>query len=155
MRKQVGRLITIVSALPWVSAAHVYPQTNEETLSGPDSHEEPLADRSYLLGNWGGLRSDLVARGISLDLQYVSDNLANVAGDKDARFVAWNRFRGTIDIDFGPLINAPDWYFHATAVWQAGGHLNEYLGLLTSPSGMSSAHTFRLDSWWIEKRSFD
>jgi porin len=138
-----------------VIAAHVYSQTNEETLSGPDSHEKPLADRGYLFGNWGGLRSDLLERGVSFDLQYISDNLANVAGDRDARFVAWNRVRGTVDIDFGALINAPGWYFHATALWQNGGSLGTYLGLLTSPSGMSSEHTFRLDSWWIEKRSFD
>jgi len=36
-----------------------------------------------------------------------------------------------------------------------GGNLGAYLGLLTSPSGMSSANTFRLDSWWIEKRWLD
>jgi porin len=155
MRERVGRLITVGSVLSWIFAAHVYSQTNEETLSGPDSHEKPLADRSYLFGDWGGLRSDLLERGVSFDLQYISDNLANVAGDRDARFVAWNRVRGTVDIDLGPLINAPDWYFHATALWQNGGSLGTYLGLLTSPSGMSSEHTFRLDSWWIEKRSFD
>jgi porin len=78
-----------------------------------------------------------------------------VVSDRDERFVAWNRFRGTVDIDFGPLINAPGWYFHATAVWQAGANIGTYLGLLTSPSGMASTHTFRLDSWWIEKRSLD
>src|SRR6476660_1889788 len=155
MRERVGRLITLGSVLSWIFAAHVYSQANEETLSGPDSHEKPLADRSYLFGDWGGLRSDLLERGVSFDLQYISDNLANVAGDRDARFVAWNRVRGTVDIDFGPLINAPDWYFHATALWQNGGSLGTYLGLLTSPSGMASEHTFRLDSWWIEKRSFD
>jgi len=27
-----------------------------------------------------------------------------------------------------------------------------HLGLLSSPSGMSSENTFRLDSWWLEKR---
>ena len=46
-------------------------------------------------------------------------------------------------------------YFHATALWQGGGNLGTYLGLLTSPSGMSSANTCRLDSWWIEKRWLD
>jgi porin len=46
-------------------------------------------------------------------------------------------------------------YFHATALWQAGGNLGAYLGLLTSPSGMSSGDTFRLGSWWIEKRVCD
>jgi porin len=155
MRERVGRLITVGLVLSWIFAAHVYSQTNEETLSGPDSHEKPLADRGYLFGDWAGLRSDLLERGVSFDLQYVSDSLANVAGERDDRFVAWNRFRGTIDIDFGPLIDAPDWYFHATALWQNGASLGTYLGLLTSPSGMSSEHTFRLDSWWIEKRLFD
>jgi carbohydrate-selective porin OprB len=43
-------------------------------------------------------------------------------------------------------------YFHATALWQGGGILGNYLGTLTSPSGMSSGNTFRLDSWWMEKR---
>src|ERR1700757_4784391 len=155
MRTRARRRISLISVMSGVFAAHVYPQTNEETLSGPDSHEKPAADRGYLFGNWGGLRSDLLERGVSFDLQYISDNLANVAGDRDDRFVAWNRVRGTVDIDFGALINAPGWYFHATALWQNGASLGTYLGLLTSPSGMSSEHTFRLDSWWIEKRSFD
>ena len=48
-----------------------------------------------------------------------------------------------------------DLYFHATALWQGGGNLGAYLGLLTSPSGMSSVNTCRLDSWWIEKRWLD
>jgi porin len=43
-------------------------------------------------------------------------------------------------------------YFHATALWQGGAILGNYLGLLASPSGMSSGNTFRLDSWWLEKR---
>jgi porin len=42
--------------------------------------------------------------------------------------------------------------FHATTLWQRGGNLRTYLGLLTSPSGISSANTCHLDSWWIEKR---
>src|SRR4029077_8450026 len=33
-----------------------------------------------------------------------------------------------------------------------GGNLGAYSGLLTSPSGMSSMNTCRLDPWWIEKR---
>jgi carbohydrate-selective porin OprB len=57
-----------------------------------------------------------------------------------------------MDLDFGALVGPHDLYFHATALWQGGGNLGTYLGLLTSPSGMSSANTFRLDSWWLEKR---
>ena len=61
----------------------------------------------------------------------------------------------TVDIDFGELTGQQGLYFHATALWQGGGNLGAYLGLLTSPSGMSSENTCRLDSWWIEKRWLD
>jgi len=62
---------------------------------------------------------------------------------------------GTVDIDFGALVGRKGLYFHATALWQAGGNLGTYLGLLTGPSGMASANTWRLDSWWLEKRWLD
>jgi porin len=91
-------------------------------------------------------------RGVRFDFQYVSDSLWNIESQEKERFASWNRFRWTVDIDFGKLIGQHDLYFHATALWQAGGNLGAYLGLLTSPSGMSSMNTCRLDSWWIEKR---
>ena len=124
----------------------------EETLGGPDSHETGQGPHGHLLGDWRGLRSRLLQRGVKFDLQYVSDTLWNIKSEQKTRLASWNRFRGTVDIDFGALAGHPGLYFHATALWQAGGNLGAYLGLLTSPSGMSSQNTFRLDSWWLEKR---
>jgi len=102
-----------------------------------------------------GERSQLAESGVTFDLQYVSDSLWNIKSEQQERFASWNRFRGTVDIDFGKLAHEQGLYFHATALWQGGGNLGAYLGLLTSPSGMSSENTCRLDSWWIEKRWFD
>jgi porin len=127
----------------------------EETLSGPDSHETGQDPHGHLFGNWGGERTHLLERGVRFDFQYVSDSLWNLKSEQKERFASWNRFRGTVDIDFGTLIGQKGLYFHATALWQGGGNLGAYLGLLTSPSGMSSANTCRLDSWWIEKRWLD
>ncbi len=124
----------------------------EETLSGPDSREIGQGPHGHLLGEWGGVRPRLQERGVRFDLQYVSDSLWNIKSEQKGRFASWNRFRGTVDIDLGALADYSGLYFHATALWQAGGNLGRYLGLLTSPSGMSSANTFRLDSWWVEKR---
>src|SRR5260370_3524497 len=124
----------------------------EETLSGTDSREIGQGPRGDLLGEWGGVRPRLQERGVRFDLQYVSDSLWNIKSEQKGRFASWNRFRGTVDIDLGALADYSGLYFHATALWQAGGNLGRYLGLLTSPSGMSSANTFRLDSWWVEKR---
>ena len=130
-------------------------QTPEETLGGPDSHETGQGPHGHLFGEWGGERTRLALRGVRFDFQYVSDSLANVEGEKEDRFASWNRFRWTVDIDFGELVEKPHLYFHATALWQAGGNLGAYLGTLTSPSGMSSMNTCRLDSWWFEKRWLD
>jgi porin len=161
-RKRVcmySRQLWFVFLLSWGLCMFAFPahsQTSpEEPLPGPDSHETGQGPHGHLFGDWGGERSRLQERGVNFDLQYVSDSLGNTESDQNGRFASWNRFRWTVDIDFGELIGQPGWYFHATALWQGGGNLGAYLGLLTSPSGMSSANTCRLDSWWIEKRWLD
>src|SRR5258707_15528130 len=126
-----------------------------ETLSGPDSHETGQGPHGHLFGEWNGERLHLLERGVRFDFQYISDSLWNIKSEKKERFASWNRFRGTVDIDFGALTGVHGLYFHATALWQGGGNLGAYLGLLTSPSGMSSANTCRLDSCWFEKRWLD
>jgi porin len=131
------------------------PGQQEETLGGPDSHETGQGPHGHLFGEWGGERTRLLERGVRFDFQYVSDSLWNIESPQKERFASWNRFRGTVDIDFGKLVGIHDLHFHATALWQGGGNLGAYLGLLTSPSGMSSMNTCRLDSWWLEKRWID
>jgi porin len=131
----------------------VYPQVvQQEQIPGPDSHETGQGPHGHLFGTWGGGRTRLQERGVNFDFQYVSDSLWNLESVQKERFASWNRFRWTVDIDFEKLTGWHDLYFHATALWQGGGNLGAYLGLLTSPSGMSSENTCRLDSWWIEKR---
>jgi porin len=136
-----------------IFAAPAYSQiAQEETLGGPDSHETGQGPHGHLFGEWDGERSRLEERGVRFDFQYVSDSLWNIKSEQKERFASWNRFRWTVDIDFGELVGQRDLFFHATALWQGGGNLGAYLGLLTNPSGLASMNTARLDSWWIEKR---
>ncbi len=141
------------SSVLCVFALPAYSQTaQEETLSGPDSHETGQGPHGHLFGDWDGKRTRLEEKGVNFDLQYISDSLWNIKSEQKERLANWSRVRGTVDIDFGSLIHQQGLYFHATALWQGGGNLGQYLGLLSSPSGMSSGNTFRLDSWWLEKR---
>jgi porin len=126
-----------------------------ETLSGPDSNEVRRDPRDLLLGDWGGMRSRLLDRGVRFDFQYIGDTLWGRKSQQQTRFASWNRFRGTVDVDLGSLTGWQGWFFHATALTQGGGNLGEHLGLLTGPSGLVSASATRLDSWWIEKRWLD
>jgi porin len=139
-----------------VLALPVYSQnTDQETLVGSNSNELAPSERGYVFGNWGGLRTQLEEMGVDFDFQYVSDTLWNLKSVQPDRVAMWNRVRGTVDIDLGRLTHHSGWYFHATALWQGGGNLGAYLGTIASPSGMSSAPTFRMDSWWLEKRWLD
>jgi len=156
MRTLADKLVFLMWAALCLFAVRADAQTAlGETLSGPDSHETGQGPHGHLFGDWGGERSRLLERGVRFDFQYISDSLWNIKSEQKERFASWNRFRGTVDIDLGTLVGQHGLYFHATALWQGGGNLGAYLGLLTSPSGMSSANTCRLDSWWIEKRWLD
>ena len=66
----------------------------------PDRHETGQGPHGHLFGDWGGARSRLLERGVRFDLQYVSDSLWNLKSEQPERFASWNRFRGTVDIDF-------------------------------------------------------
>jgi len=156
MPRLMCKLAILANAAFCLFATEARSQNSQEyALSGPDSHETGQGPHGHLFGDWDGQRSRLLEHGVAFDLQYVSDSLWNIKSEQSERFAAWNRFRGTIDIDFSKLSHTQGLYFHATALWQGGGNLGTYLGLLSSPSGMSSENTFRLDSWWIEKRWFN
>jgi porin len=91
-------ILYFVGSLILVSTLDAQPQ--EETLSGPDSHETGQGPHGHLLGDWGGQRSRLFERGVRFDFQYISDTLWNIKSDKKEWPAMWNRIRGTVDIDF-------------------------------------------------------
>jgi porin len=141
VRATHSRLVFLVLTGLCVHACAAYAQTG-------------MASEPYLSGDWGGLRTRLVEQGVRFDFQYVSDTLWGFKSQQTP-FAMWNRFRATVDIDFGALAGFDGWYFHATGLSQGGGNLGLDLGLVTGPSGLVSANTTRLDSWWIEKRWLD
>lgn len=66
--------------------------SQEEPLPGPDSHETGEGPHGHLFGDWGGERSRLQERGVKFDLQYVSDSLANIGGEKKSDLPAGTDF---------------------------------------------------------------
>lgn len=111
--------------------------------------------RKYLLGDWGGERTKLANEGVTFDFHYIADFLANPTGGNSSAG-AWNRVRGTMDIDFGKLAGAKGLTMHVTGLWQGGVNLGgQYLGSVANPSGLVSAHTTRLDSYWLQQELFN
>ena len=111
MQILVTRLVCLLWAAWFVFAAQAYSQTGPgETLSGPDSRETGQGPHGHLFGEWGGERTRLVERGVRFDFQYVGDSLWNLKSEQKERLASWNRVRGTVDIDFGALLDLPGVY---------------------------------------------
>ncbi len=106
--------------------------------------------RQYLFGNWNGLRTDLENKGITFEFENLNDNLWVLHGGASNQGTAWERIRGTIDVDFGKCTRAKGLRFHATALWQTGNNVALQLNSFANPSGEASVHVFRMDSYWLE-----
>jgi porin len=135
------------------SAASLVAQ-NATSCANSDPPEHNFFTQKYLFGDWGGERSALAAKGVTFDFFYVSDLQANPSGGLEQTQAGWGRIRGTVDIDFGRLAEINGLTFHATGLWQFGGNLGADIGTITNPSGLVSAHTTRLDSFWLQQAFF-
>jgi len=114
-----------------------------------DSSAASWANSPYMLGDWGGKRTALERSGIVFNFVSVNDFLEDTRSD----VANWSRVRGTLDVDFGKADLVQGLSFHITALWQTGGNLGAYIGSIANPSGLVSADTTRLDSWWFQHRA--
>ena len=132
-----------------LSAARMRAQ--DALLVDPQPSPPELSSRKYALGDWGGARSTLEEKGITFDLFYITDLQANPSGGLQQTRAGWERFRGTIDVNFDRMISWQGLSFHATGLWQSGGNLGGKIGTLANPSDLVSRHTTRLDSFWVQQ----
>jgi porin len=151
-----ARRVFLLLIGPCIFGSPAYSQTGGgETPSCPGNYDISVASQAHLLGDWCGERTHLEQRGVRFDFYDATDTLWGFKSQQTPQFAPWNRFRATVDIDFGKLVGQDGLYFHATALTQGGGNLGQDLGLLTGPSSLVSFNTTRLDSWWIEQRWLD
>jgi porin len=149
-RKFIPSILSIALLLLLFSPCRTLAQTDADN-STATQEKHP---RTYLFGDWDGERSELAARGIAFDFFYITDLQANPVGGLRQTQAGWGRIRGTVDIDFGKLAEWQGLTFHATGLWQFGGNLGADIGVLANPSGLVSAHTTRLDSFWLQQAFF-
>ena len=114
-----------------------------------------LPDRQHLLGDWGGERTALAEKGLTFDFFYITDLEANPSGGLEQAQAGWMIIRGTMDLTFDHLISWQGLSIHATGLWQSGANLGAKIGTLANPSDLVSAHTTRLDSFWVQQFFFD
>jgi len=149
--KTILPLILAIPAFSQLSALPDLGAASAATVPDPSLAAFESSQRRYLLGDWGGWRTSLAEKGVTFDFFYISDMQANPSGGRQQTQAGWERARGTIDINFDRLISWQGLSFHATGLWQSGASLGTKIGTLANPSDLVSAHTTRLDSFWVQQ----
>jgi len=104
-------------------------------------------------GNWSKERKALAARGITYELTYTSEWLANVSGGLRTGSVYQGKLEGAISADLEKLMGWSGWKFYANAfqIHGTGGIGGEYVGSLNTVSNIEARPTTRLSEIWLER----
>src|SRR5258708_22146856 len=134
-----------------------FPAAWAQNASAQDQNDSlfGLPSRQHLFGDWGGERTALAEKGLTFDFFYITDLEGNPTGGPDQAQAGWMRVRGTMDLNFNRLISWQGLSVHATGLWQSGANLGVKIGTLANPSDLVSAHTTRLDSFWLQQLFFN
>jgi len=112
-------------------------------------------DQQYLLGDWGGTRTELANEGVTFDFNNIGDFLTNVSGSPVHHATYFGRFRLTTDIDFNKL-SGFDGGFFFSPIWQYGQNLSgQYLNVNTLTSSIAGTNSVRIDQFWYQQGFFD
>jgi len=118
----------------------------------------PAFKDQFLFGDWGGERTTLHEHGIDLNFEAIDDTFGILHGGKSNQeashqIASWPRLRGSLDINFEKLTHTRGLTLHATGLWQSGVDIGTKLGSLNDPTSLPSAHTLRMDSFYLQWQS--
>jgi porin len=117
---------------------------------------QSIWEREYLTGDWGGLRTTLVDRGVIFNFTYAADPIGVVSGGIK-RGAFYNGFLdlGT-DIDLEKLVGWKGGHVHVNGFYSHGenGSAN-YVGDIGTFSNIEAYDTYRLYELWMEQNFFE
>ncbi len=116
-----------VAALAFAAFLSSGAQAQSDAKPAAPKNDAP-ADQ-HILGDWGGLRSDLHDDGVDLTFDYTGQVGANVAGGKRTGVDYAQQLQFKADVDWGVLAGAKGFSTHVIAVNRAGRNLGtDYVG---------------------------
>ncbi len=111
----------------------------------------------YMTGDWGGTRSALEARGVSLRGGYLSESAANPVGGLSQGFAYAHQVEAGFDLDLGKLLALPGGKLHATFTERTGQSLaSQSIGSIISVQEVfGSGQNVRLAELSYEQSLFE
>jgi len=120
-------------------------------------------DSPWLLGDWGGYRTQLQQEGVDFQANYTMESASNLAGGyrsaSSARYADQWAFGSTLDLD--KLINWQGAQFQMTVTGRDGQDLTPYIndprtgGLSSIQEVYGRGQTWRLTQFWLNQKLFN
>src|SRR5262245_47328061 len=107
-------LVTLMVVSPFPTAI-----AQEPAQDGKSGFQRFL-ERDYLLGDWGGLRTDLSKRGIDFEFFYAASLPDNLDGGLRRGGIYQGALMMTLDLDSEKLVGYEGGHFHVGSLWLNG-----------------------------------
>jgi porin len=121
--------------------------------SGAGAAEQGLWEREKLTGDWGGARSALANRGVTVTLDYIGETLSVVRGGLRRGTAYEGRVDGIINTDLEKLFGWQGSSTHVRAfqIHKARQNAADLVGSIADPSNIDAVSTTRLFTAWFQQ----
>jgi porin len=148
---------SLAAMLAWVPALSARAADLQVKAPPKSSQQDDFWTRDKLTGDWGGLRTALLDRGIDIELTYIGEVFGAAGGFRQG--VGYeHRFELDFDTDLGKLVG---WHGAAThvGIYQIGEGNGliaaRFTGSLADPSNIEALPSTRLFTAWFQQNGFD
>lgn len=115
------------------------------------------ATQDYMLGTWGGLRTDLAQHGVNFEFFYAGSVPDNLAGGLKTGAVYQGIVLSTVDLDSEKLLGYEGGTLHASGLWidGAGSFSGKYSGDYNRVNLLDFGHFLRLGELSYQQKFLD
>lgn len=130
-------------------------------LRGAEAAPPPLKssfmqflEQDYLLGTWGGRRTQLSEKGVDFEFFYIGSVPMVVSGGRDIEKVYQGLLAMTLDLDSKKLVGYDGGHFHVSSLWLHGEKpfSDAFIGDLNKVNLIDYPNSFRLWELWYEHK---
>jgi porin len=163
MKKQLRHNNVLAPGIMALVFLGIVPSLADEATNAPSSAFMRFAQRDYLLGDWGGLRTDLSNRGIDFEFFYGGSFPDNLSGGARRGGVYQGGFLMDMSLDSEKLVGYEGGTFNVSSLWLNGTKpfstysdgTPAYVGDLNKVNLFDFPNAFRLWELWYQQRLFD
>lgn len=129
----------------------------------PESSFRRFLERDYLLGDWGGLRTQLSQHGVDFEFFYGGSMPDNLEGGVRRGALYQGALMMLLDLDSQKLVGYEGGSFHASGLWLNGEKpfstfadgTPRFVGDLNKVNLLDFPNALRLWELWYQQRFFD